>query len=340
MTGRGTAGAAHGGDLGEARLRFPAAPTPFVDLSTGINPVPYPFAPLRPEAFTRLPEPAALRALQSAAARAYRVADPAMVAAAPGTQLLISLLPRLFSQASVSILGPTYAEHAASWRQAGSAVREVQAFEDLGADPAAVLCNPNNPDGARVPPAALLALAARSRLLVVDEAFADFEGDGISLAPHLAHLDLVHPGVVVLRSFGKAFGLAGLRLGFALAAPDTAAAIRSALGPWAVGGAAIQVACEALADAAWIAGSGRRLAGDAARLDATLVAAGCRVVGGTSLFRFVEAPGTLFEHLGRAGIFVRRFHNRPNHLRFGIPHPDQWPRLQAALAAFSPARPR
>lgn len=335
MTGCGAAGADHGGDLGDAARRFPGAPTPFVDLSTGINPVPYPFRPLRPEAFTRLPEPAALAALQSLAARAYGLADPAMAAAAPGTQLLVSLLPLLFPQANVSVLGPTYAEHAASWRQSGAAVREVQAFEELGADPACVLCNPNNPDGARIPPAALLALAGRSRLLVVDEAFADFEGDGLSLAPHLPH-----PGVIVLRSFGKAFGLAGLRLGFALAAPDAAALIRLALGPWAVSGAAIQIAGEALADAAWSAAAGRRLERDAIRLDAMLAVAGCRVVGGTRLFRLVEAPTGLFEHLGRAGIFVRRFRDRPDRLRFGIPHLDQWPRLQAALAMVSPARPR
>ena len=326
MTAGGTAGAlAHGGDLDEARRRFPAAPTPFIDLSTGINPVPYPFAPLRAEAFTRLPGPAALRALQAAAARAYGLADPAMVAAAPGTQLLISLLPRLFPQAAVSVLGPTYAEHAASWRRAGAAVREVQAFARLAEDPASVLCNPNNPDGARVAPAALVALAERARLLVIDEAFADFEGVGFG--PHLRH-----PGVIVLRSFGKAFGLAGLRLGFALAMPETAAAIRAALGPWAVGGAAIQIACEALPDAGWIAESAQRLRGDAARLDALLEAAGCRVLGGTRLFRLVSAPGGLFERLGRAGIFVRRFPDRPGCLRFGLPRPDQWPQVAAALA--------
>ncbi len=284
--------------------------------------MPYPFAPPRPESFTRLPEPAALRELQTIAARAYGVADPAMVVAAPGTQLLISLLPRVLPQASVSVLGPTYAEHARSWRQAGAAVREVRRVEELGA--AAVLCNPNNPDGAGVPPAVLLALAERNRLLVIDEAFSDFGGAGF--APRLRH-----SGVVVLRSFGKAFGLAGLRLGFALAMPRTAATIRDAVGPWAVGGPALAVGCEALADSGWLARTGTRLQRDAAALDAALAAAGCRVVGGTRLFRLAQAPAGLFERLGRAGIFVRRFDDRPGYLRFGIPRPDQWPRLRAAL---------
>ncbi len=326
--GTGAGEIAHGGSLDDARRRFPLAPTPFIDLSTGINPVPYPFVPLRPEGFARLPEPSALRALQAVAARAYGVADPAMVVAAPGTQILINLLPRLWPQAAASILGPTYAEHAASWAAVGAAVHEITEFGQLGGG-AAVLCNPNNPDGRRVAPVELLALADRTRLLVVDEAFADFEGPGLSLAPHLAK-----PGVIVLRSFGKAFGLAGLRLGFALAEPAVASVIRQALGPWAVSGPAIQIACEALADTAWANAALRRLDRDVARLDSLLAAAGCRVAGGTRLFRWAEAadPG-LFDRLGRAGVFIRAYPDRPRQFRFGLPAPDQWDRVQAALAA-------
>ncbi len=318
---------AHGGSLDDARRRFPLAASPFIDLSTGINPVPYPFAPLPPEAFTRLPEPSAVWALQAVAARAYGVADPAMVVAAPGTQILINLLPRLWPQEAVSILGPTYAEHAASWAAIGAAVHETTEFEGLS-DGAAVLCNPNNPDGRRVAPAALLALADRTRLLVVDEAFADFEGTGASLAPHVRK-----PGIIVLRSFGKAFGLAGVRLGFAVAEPATASALRQALGPWAVSGAAIRIAREALADSAWSEAAIQRLDVDAVRLDALLAAANCQVIGGTRLFRLVEAadPG-LFDRLGRAGIFVRAYADRPRQFRFGIPAPDQWDRVQAALS--------
>ncbi len=327
MTGGTGAGEiAHGGSLDDARRRFPRAPSPFIDLSTGINPVPYPFAPLRPEAFARLPEPSAVWALQAAAARAYGVADPAMVAAAPGTQILINLLPRLWPQATASILGPTYAEHAASWAAVGAAVHETAEFGQMGGG-AVALCNPNNPDGRRVIPGELLALAGRTRLLVVDEAFADFEGPGLSLAPHAAQ-----PGVIVLRSFGKAFGLAGVRLGFALAAPDTASVIRRALGPWAVSGPALQIACEALADTAWADATRRRLDRDAARLDALLAAEGCRVIGGTRLFRLVEAadPG-LLDRLGRAGVFIRAYPDRPRQFRFGLPAPDHWDRVQAAL---------
>ncbi len=325
----------HGGSLDHARGRFPDAPAPFIDLSTGINPVPYPFSPIAPEAFTRLPEPGALWALQEVAARAYGVTDPAMVVAAPGTQILINLLPRLWPQTAVSVLGPTYAEHTASWAASGAAVHETTAFRQMGAHPAAVLCNPNNPDGRRTPPADLLALAAQLRLLIIDEAFADFEGPGLSLAPHLPRGG--SPGVIVLRSFGKAFGLAGVRLGFAIAQPAAAAVIREALGPWAVSGPALQVASQALGDMAWVACSTRRLDGDAARLDGLLAAAGCKPAGGTRLFRLVEAlhAKVLHDRLGRAGIFVRTFESRSHHLRFGIPGPECWGRVQDALAVVA-----
>ncbi|MFC7608038.1 aminotransferase class I/II-fold pyridoxal phosphate-dependent enzyme [Teichococcus aestuarii] len=243
----------HGGRLGAARRQFPGAPEPFLDLSTGINPIPWPVPPLPPEAFTRLPEPEAEAALRAVAAAAYGAADPAMVAAAPGTQLLIQLLPRLFPQPALRVLSPTYAEHAACWRAAGTAVAEVASFAALDGPAdgpgAALLCNPNNPDGRRYAPEELRALAdrmaARGGLLVVDEAFAELEPD----TPGAAAL-LPHPALILLRSFGKSHGPAGVRLGFALAAPERAAAIRAALGPWAVSGPALAIGRAALADTA------------------------------------------------------------------------------------------
>ncbi len=334
----------------------------------------YPVPPLPAMAFTRLPEPEELRVLQCAAARAYGAADPAMVVAAPGTQVLISLLPRLFPCRTATILGPTYAEHAAAWRNADSEVlllplslglgREAdqgwgegggkhQPFSDKrpggkvrvcglphpdplpereGGEAALVVCNPNNPDGHRTSIQRLLALArqqaACNGLLVVDEAFADFEA-GDSLAPSLPL-----PGVVVLRSFGKTYGLAGLRLGFALASPERAALIRTALGPWAVSGPALHIGATALRDTAWRDAAAARLRGDAAALDRLLAGAGLRVLGGTMLFRLAEATDAagLAGRLGRAGILVRSFADAPNRLRFGIPgDPAAWDRLAAAL---------
>jgi cobalamin biosynthetic protein CobC len=326
---------AHGGRLAEARRQFPGAPEPFLDLSTGINPIPYTVPVLPPECFTRLPEPEAVAALQSTAAAAYDVADPAMVVAAPGTQILIDLLPRLWSSPTVAVLGPTYAEHVYAWSRVGCRVDQVTDFAGLDTADAAVVCNPNNPDGRRVERRQLLALAdrlaPRGGLLLVDEAFADLEGGDLSVADALPH-----PALIVFRSFGKSYGLAGLRLGFALASPARAAVIRTALGPWAVSGPAIAVGREALADRAWLTRAAAHLADAARALDGELTEAGLRVLGGTRLFRLAEAndAGEVFVKLGRAGIFVRRFAEQPSWLRFGQPaNAHVWQRLRAALSS-------
>jgi cobalamin biosynthetic protein CobC len=320
----------HGGRLAAARRAFPSAPEPFFDLSTGINPYAFEVPALSPDAFRRLPEPEQVAALEQAAAAAYGVADPKLVIAAPGSQALIQFLPRLCPAPRVAVLGPSYAGHAAAWRAAGCVVHEASRLGALRGAAAAVVCNPNNPDGRRHPAAELLELARTCGLLIVDEAFVDLEDAGLSLAPFLPQA-----GVIVLRSFGKAYGLAGLRLGFALAGPDLGPALRAALGPWPVSGPAIVVGCAALADAGWRASAAKRAAAATARLDALLRAAGLDVVGGTALFRLVASnhAAAAFDRLGRAGILVRRFPEHPRWLRFGLPGSEPaWQRLAAALA--------
>jgi cobalamin biosynthetic protein CobC len=326
---------AHGGRLNEARRMFPGAPEPFLDLSTGINPVPYPLPTFAPDCFTRLPEPEAEMALLSVAAAAYGAIDPSLLAAAPGTQILIDLLPRLWPAEQVAVLGPTYAEHAHAWSKIGASVSTVAHMAALEGASVAVVCNPNNPDGRRIAPDRLLALAdrlhARGGLLVVDEAFADLEDDCLSLAGALPH-----PAIIVLRSFGKTYGLAGVRLGFALAAPARAMRIRDALGPWAVSGPAIAVGSTALADHKWREATKARLERDRSRLDAMLALAGLHVIGGTHLFRLGESPSAaaVFQRLGHAGILVRRFAAQPAWLRVGLPgSPDAWQRLEAAITS-------
>ena len=315
-----------------ARRRFPHAPEPWIDLSTGINPVPYPLPPMPLAALTRLPEPEQIAELEAVAACAYGVADPACVVAGPGTQALIHLLPRLVAPGAVAVVSPTYNEHRAAWALAGHSVAEVADLDQIGEARVAVLVRPNNPDGAVAPAKAVLSAAGRladkGGVLVVDEAFADLEG--CSLAPVLPH-----PGLLLLRSFGKTYGLAGVRLGFALAAPRWAARLRAALGPWAVSGPALHAGAHALADTGWRDIAAERLGGDAAQLDGLLSAAGCRVVGGTRLFRLVEhgVAAALADRLGGAGMLVRQFANRPNFLRFGIS--AEWTRLEVALGAPS-----
>jgi cobalamin biosynthetic protein CobC len=335
-----TAAVDHGGSLGRARALFPHAPEPFVDLSTGINPHSYPLFDLPATALSRLPEQARLAALAAAAAAAYGAPGAAHVAAGPGTQILLPRVASLVRPGRALVLGPTYAEHARAAAIAGHTVDEVAEFEALGAADLAVVVNPNNPDGRIVGRDRLLALAARlSRkggLLVVDEAFMD-----VGPREHSVAGDVGQGGIVVLRSFGKFFGLAGLRLGFALADSPTIKRLEAQLGPWAVAGPALEYGIRALADAAWQEAMRERLAGGAARLDGLFGRFGIAVTGGTPLFRHIDFTGAagLFAALGERGILLRHFTGRPHVLRCGLPGgEDEWLRLESALADW--ARPR
>jgi len=327
----------HGGSLGRARTLFPHALRPWIDLSTGINPHSYPLFDLPATALTRLPEPSSAGRLQAAAASAYDAPSPLHVALAPGTQIL---LPRVFSLVKpgrAAILGPTYAEHKRTAALAGHTAVEVSDFAELANADVAVVVNPNNPDGRIVPRVDLLALAkalrSRGGLLVVDEAFMD-------VGPHSESLcgDVGQGGIVVLRSFGKFFGLAGVRLGFAVTAPDIAETIDGEFGPWSVSGPALEYGLRALRDLDWQAAMRQRLASDAAKLDTLLAGYGAPADGGTSLFRHVTIPGAgrLFDCLGNGSIFVRNFPDRPQTLRFGLPsNEDEWFRLEVALATWA-----
>ncbi len=326
----------HGGDLGAARRLFPGAPEPFIDLSTGINPNPYPLPRFSADLFARLPDPAAATAVAAAAARAYGASSAAHVVPAPGTQILLPLVAGLVQPGRAAILAPTYPEHARAAALAGHEVKAMRGIDECRDAGLVIVANPNNPDGRLHARTALLALAKdlrrRGGALVVDEAFMDVGPPEMSLAA-----DVSCGNVVVLRSFGKFFGLAGIRLGFALSAPAMAMRLRAALGPWAVSGPALAVGAKALADAAWIERTRRRLAKAAKRLDAILAGSGLEIVGGTSLFRLARTPAAsaLFHHLGRAGILVRAFPDNASWLRFGLPANERdWQRLDGAMASF------
>ncbi len=330
--------AEHGGNLSAARRAYPLAPEPWLDLSTGINPYAYPFACPPPESYTRLPQPDELCVLEAAARAAYRAPASGEIVAAPGSQAIINLLPHLAPARRVGILGVTYCEHARSWAASGAKLAVVEDLGGLEDKDIAIVVNPNNPDGRLVAAADLHALAAVLRkhggLLITDEAFIDFLEPGASAVP-----DIAESSVVVLRSFGKTYGLPGLRLGFAIVAKPVAEKLRAALGPWPVSGPAIAIGSTALTDAEWLAATRARLHADATALDKMLAAAGFASAGGSPLFRLVrheDAQGW-FERLASAGILVRRFAARPAWLRFGIAGSDAGrTRLRAALGLELP----
>lgn len=330
--------AQHGGRLRAASALWPDAPRPWIDLSTGINPNPYPAPRASARARARLPDPQESRTLEAVAARAFGVDDPDRVVSAAGSEAALRLLPYVLPSATQAIVvWPTYSSHADSWQRLGVPVSRVDSIDR--ASPAAgsvvTLVNPNNPDGSVTECEQLLAahdrIAAHDGFLVVDEAFADV--DPPCSVAEVAGTER-YARLVVLRSFGKFYGLAGVRLGFAIAAPALAARLRACLGDWPVCADAIAAGLAAYADRAWAERTRVRLLSAARRLDALLTLCGFSVVGGTTLFRLArsELAPARFEQLLRAGILARPFNHDTTLLRFGLPHGTAaWRRLRDAL---------
>jgi cobalamin biosynthesis protein CobC len=316
----------HGGNLDLAVQRFGGKLRDWIDLSTGINRQPYPVGELPQMIWNALPSRSAIEALQRAAREAYGTSAP--VLATNGAQAAIQWLPHLASRGRVQILGPTYNEYAAVFSAAGWEVREVSDLEALAGADIAVLANPNNPDGKRYEPNRLLALLPRVSRLVVDESFADAAPE-LSLASHAGR-----QGLLILRSFGKFFGLGGLRLGFVIGCDADIAALSAMAGPWPVSGPAIAIGERALSNREWAKATSARLARDCQRLDGEVTQLGWTLVGGTALLRLYETGDAIRaqEILARAQIWSRVFAYHKGWLRLGLPGNEaEWARLSAAL---------
>ena len=310
----------HGGALDRAVTRFGGAPAEWIDLSTGINPEVFPLPDIRPEIWNRLPDERLLASAMHAARIYYGVGNGAAIAAAPGTQALIQILPDLVSRGEVAILGPTYQEHQHSFSQAGWTVSNCASISDIPRSAkVTVAVNPNNPDGRVLARENLTDLAqemqSRGGFLVVDEAFADPHPE-TSIAAHAGKR-----GLVILKSFGKFFGLGGLRLGFALATPDIAQTLQARLGPWAVSGPALAIATDAFSDKARLADYTARLQARRTMLAHILAEAGLAETGGTMLFALIEfgRADLLHEALCKQCVLTRKFNYAPQWLRFGLP---------------------
>ena len=317
----------HGGRLNAAAVRFGIEPQRWLDLSTGINPEGWPLVDVPAQAWRRLPEDD--DALESAASSCFGCTS---ILATAGSQAAIQALPKLRPQSRVDVLAPSYAEHAHAWSQAGHTVRSWDGQTLADDVDALVLVNPNNPTGTSRDPAQLLrwhdALRARGGWLVVDEGYVDACPE-LSLVAHAST-----PGLIVLRSLGKFFGLAGARIGFVIAEPRILRALREHLGPWPICGAARWLATQALRDTEWQFAERRRLTRRSARLAEILSRHRLPPSAGTALFQWVPTPAaTRIEHaLGRCGVLVRSFSD-PAGLRFGLPGAEgEWVRLDKALS--------
>ncbi|MGZ9809386.1 aminotransferase class I/II-fold pyridoxal phosphate-dependent enzyme [Pseudoroseicyclus sp. H15] len=301
----------HGGGLDAAIARWGGAREDWLDLSTGINPVPYPPGDITSGAWTALPDRGAMNRLDAAARAFWQVPEGAGVLAAPGASALIARLPQVLGAGSFEIAEPTYNE----WRAAFGAAAPV-----AGGRAVSVFVHPNNPTGALADP------PAPEGLTIYDESFCD-------VTPEESHISRAGGNTLIVKSFGKFWGLAGLRLGWLIG--DTALLTRmaEALGPWPVSGPALEIGARALEDIAWAEETRARLAADAARLDTLMQRAGAAVAGGTSLFRLyeVEDAAAWQERLAEHHVWSRIFPYSAHWLRLGLPAPERWGQLEAAL---------
>ncbi|OAF19477.1 threonine-phosphate decarboxylase CobD [Bradyrhizobium neotropicale] len=317
----------HGGNIDQARQRFGGRAEDWIDLSTGINRLPYPAVEVSLPQWSALPSRSEIEALHQAAQHAYGTTAP--IVALGGAQAVIQLLPQLAPLGRARILAPTYNEYAPVLLAAGWEVEEVGELDALAAADLAIVVNPNNPDGRCHEPRELVALLPRVGRLVIDESFAD-------ALPHLSLAgEADRPGLLILRSFGKFYGLAGLRLGFAVGNATDIAALAAMSGPWPVSGAAIAIGRRALLDDAWAKATSVRLARDSVRLDAMVQPQGWRLVGGTPLFRLYETGDALAaqDKLARGQIWSRVFAQKPTWLRLGLPGSEtEWTRLAEVLS--------
>lgn len=316
----------HGGGVDAAAARWGGSRADWLDLSTGINPKPYPLDAMPPpDCWSALPDCTASDALEAAARTFWSVPKGAALLAAPGASALIARSPALAAPGSVHIPAPSYNEHAAAF-----AAQNWQVMTHPPAAPASaeVLVHPNNPDGRFWPSSA----RPPDRLRILDESFADTDPSRSRIA------EAALPRTVILKSFGKFWGLAGLRLGFAIGDPKLIARLADLLGPWPVSGPALEIGARALRDTGWADDTRTRLAADAQRLDALVTRAGGVVVGGTTLFRLYRTQDAAFwqDCLARHRIWSRVFPYDRHWLRLGLPgRRSDWARLAAALETVS-----
>ena len=318
----------HGGDLTAAAQEFGISEGQWIDLSTGINSISYPNTNLNEKTLRTLPTSNDMDCLLDQAKKYYQINNNTSIIAGSGTQSLIQNLPILFPDEKVFIVSPTYSEHRYTWEQAGNIVTPVDTLNKIPRDVIAILVNPNNPDGRIYHIEDILNLSKNLKLLVVDEAFCDI-CPNLSIIPHLSN----HK-ILVLRSLGKFFGLAGLRLGFAIGLPETTEKLLSRLGPWAVSGPAIEIGTRALLDSSWISLMQDYLYNQSSRLKLLLEKHNFSIIGSTNLFTLISNDNALeiYKGLATVGILVRKYEEHPKWLRIGLPGAkNEWNKLESIL---------
>jgi len=324
----------HGGDLTAATREFGLPAKGWIDLSTGINPVNFPDLKVKDHSFRILPTSEQVTNLLKVAGDFYQIPTSMSIIPSPGTQAVLQHIPRLFPKRKVAILSPTYSEYENTWSRSGNEIIRAGNIQELKMGDVAVVVNPNNPDGRRHQIESLIEIAEHVETLIIDETFCDHSSE-VSIISKLQMQN-----IIVLRSIGKFFGLAGLRLGFVISKTNITNSIEEMLGPWAVSGPAIEIGTRALLDKPWIEKMDGILSIKSKELDSLLTRQKLKILGKTVLFKLVESNNAqfIYQTLAKSGILVRKFNGQKNWLRIGLPGiKSEWLQLEAILHECSNA---
>ena len=312
----------HGGNSDQAAAHFGHDANDMLDLSTGISPRAYPTADVPAQSWNQLPSHSQLDTCLAAARRAYEVPEKLGIMAGAGTQSLLQFIPSLLPRGGmVWIDEPTYNEHRPAWEAAGHQV--ISGDANLGKAQSAVIVAPNNPTGKFVHDAIMATAkqtAATGGIMLIDGAFA-MPAVADPAASDLLGALVAFPHVLHIRSFGKFFGMAGLRLGFAIGAAVHMDQLQRCVGPWAVSSVALDIGNTALNDIVWQAQHSQFLRQQTEQLQMVLTRANLKILGGTTLFQTIQSSraNQLHDHLAKAAIWTRKFSQMPDLLRFGVP---------------------
>ncbi|ROS01919.1 L-threonine O-3-phosphate decarboxylase [Sinobacterium caligoides] len=333
----------HGGNLRQMAERYQIDHGQWLDLSTGVNPYHYPIGDIPAVFFQHLPD--SQEALLQAARRYYGCQS---LLACSGSQQVIQIMPRLIAPIRVALPDSGYQEHAYRWQLAGHTPcwydgYSPETLEALIVDEGvevAVIINPNNPTTALISVEKILqwagVMAERGGLLIVDEAFIDLTPVQ-SVAPFADRA-----GLMVLRSVGKFFGLAGIRVGFVLAETALLRRVEQELSPWQVSGPAEYLMIEALSDTPWQHANSQAINESKEMLAALLRQHLVSRIDDGGLFLSCrlehDAALSLYEKLARRGIAIRWgvYNKRWAFVRFGLIRREDganFLRLSQALAS-------
>lgn len=331
---------AHGGNLRQVAKKYGYPIEQWLDLSTGINPSGFKPAPLSDACWQRLPEND--DGLIEAALNYYGQSNFVLT---PGSQWMIQNLPAI----KETLVGPEqidigpvllpkqgYQEHRLAWQESGFDIEYYEAqptISQLNHCSVCVVIQPNNPTGQCYDQSQLndwlAILKDNEAWLVVDEAFVD-------CTPDKSMLDRSgEEGLIVLRSIGKFFGLAGIRIGCIFAWTALLEKVNAAMGPWAISHPSREVAIQAFHNINWQRYAIEKCHDQSKKLRDVLIKYFQIKPTGTALFQtvYLDRSEEIFEHLCQHKILVRLLDCQTG-LRFGLPpdRPECWQKLEQALA--------